>query len=432
MAHPMELRRGREHAPTGWVSVRVRVYLSALLTMGCFYFLPISRVSAWHKLSPGAEAWTSAFPLGARGVTLGPIECPDGPACGYGSSYSEATLDELARMGTNWIALTPFGRVWSTESTEITPHLEESLERAKHELRTMVAQAHERGIRVLVIPHIYVESSGSRGDEAGKWRGETSRASAADWQAYLRSYRSFVLEWAKVASQAQVEAFSLGAECKAFSGRFGTFWTELIDAVRGLYSGLLTYNANWWEEVETVIFWDQVDVIGVNAFFDMAKEPGAPYSTYVASAASYRDRMAALSKALDMPVMFTEVGYGARKDAGLEPWKWPENHRGVSFSEASQADAFRAFAEVFLREPWFAGFFVWRYPSNLDDLQEPVWGFSPHALAAEDALRRIFRCEWEVDRRALWSRTTTLPRSGLARITRLGAPAITLQSCPLP
>ena len=49
------------------------------------------------------------------------------------------------------------------------------------------------------------------------------------------------------------------------------------------------------------------------------------------------------------------------------------------FDEHEQARALSALFEAFLPEPWFAGFFVWRYYADLDDVsQEHIWGFSPH------------------------------------------------------
>src|SRR5688572_22334707 len=72
-----------------------------------------SSAQAWHALPPGTEGWHEAGRPGIRGITVGPIESSQWPGRGYGTPYSAALLDELARMGTNWISITPFGRLWS-------------------------------------------------------------------------------------------------------------------------------------------------------------------------------------------------------------------------------------------------------------------------------------------------------------------------------
>ena len=56
---------------------------------------------------------------GFRGMTVGPIENSLNPGRGYGSPASEELLDYLVGMGVNWISITPFGRIWSLDSTEI-------------------------------------------------------------------------------------------------------------------------------------------------------------------------------------------------------------------------------------------------------------------------------------------------------------------------
>ena len=84
----------------------------------------------------------------------------------------------------------------------------------------MIAQAKARGLRVLLIPHLWVET------EAGAAR--SIPAAPSGWAAYQASYREFVLAWARDAQAFGADAFSIGVECKSWSGRFGGFWTGLI------------------------------------------------------------------------------------------------------------------------------------------------------------------------------------------------------------
>jgi hypothetical protein len=72
--------------------------------------------------------------------------------------------------------------------------------------------------------------------------------------------------------------------------------------------------------------------------------------------------------------------------------------RGVVIDEHEQARALSAIFEAFLPEPWFAGFFVWRYYADLDDIsQEDAWGFSPHGKLAEPLLDQVFDWAWGSD-----------------------------------
>jgi len=254
----------------------------------------------------------------------------------------------------------------------------------------MIAQAHARGIRVLVIPHLWVETPG--------WRGEIDPGTPEGWAAYQASYRAFVLAWARDAAEAGADALSIGVECKSWSGRFGGFWTEFIGDVRAVFPGLLTYSANW-DEAENVLFWDQLDLVGINAFYPLADHDGATSAEYLAGATRVAATVADLADRFAMPILFVEVGYTTRANAAIEPWLWPDDMTGVTIDEHEQSRALDAMFEAFVPYEWFSGFFVWRYYANLDDVsQERFWGFSPHAKEAEPMLARTFGSDFGVDR----------------------------------
>ena len=377
----MDAESGRKIEPGRLLSL-------LLIGLACLATLP-ETTSAWHRLPPGKLAWRSAELAGIRGVTVGPIESSQWPGRGYGSPYSEALLDELVRLGVNWVSITPFGRIWDLKSTEILMDFEAPFAKNQDAVRRMVQQAHARGIKVLIIPHLWVETGG--------WRGEIDPGTKAGWKAYQRSYRAFVLAWAKTAQEAGADAFSIGVECGSWTGRFFPVWQSLIADVRATFEGLLTYSANW-DEADSVQFWDELDFIGINAFYPLAQRGPASYAQYLAGAERARDAAGRLAETLQMPVVFVEVGYTTRVDAAIEPWLWPDDMVSVRYDENEQARALSAVFAAVLPEPWFAGFFVWRYYASLDDVsQEAPWGFSPHGKLAETLLQQVFDSRWGVD-----------------------------------
>jgi hypothetical protein len=329
-----------------------------------------------------------------RGITVGPIESSQQRGRGYGTSYSAELLDELVRLGANWISITPFGRIWSLKSTEILMDFEAPYQENRRSVQTIIAQAHARGLRVLVIPHLWVDTGG--------WRGEIDPGSEEGWKAYQASYRSFILKWAKDSADWGADALSVGVECKSWSGRFGAFWTALIGEIRSVFPGLLTYSSNW-DEAEDVLFWDQLDLIGINAFYPLAQHNNATYGEYLSGARAVVKSLRELTRALSMPVLFVEVGYTTRQNAAVEPWLWPDDMQGVIVDEREQARAISALLEAALPNQWLAGFFLWRYYANLDDVsQEAIWGFSPHGKLAERVLEEIFRAQWGADPEPIW------------------------------
>jgi hypothetical protein len=385
----MRTNRGNSRPVLSPTRMRFRMFLCVVLLAGLANEQAPSPVLAWHNLPRGREGFRLAGNKAVRGVTVGPIESSQWPLRGYGTEESATLLDELQRMGVNWVSLTPFGRIWSLSSTSIQMDFEAPYLDNRAALRRMIAQAHARGIQVLLIPHLWVETGG--------WRGEIEPGSPEGWQAYQRSYRSFVLEWAELARSAGADAFSIGVECKSWSGRFDGYWRALIRDVRARFSGLLTYSANW-DEADSVVFWDALDLIGINAFYPLAHHDRASFAEYLTGAREARDAIGGLSRSLEMPVLFVEVGYTTRRDAAVEPWLWPDDMQDVVLDEDEQARALAAVFEAFLPEPWFAGFFIWRYYASLDDVsQEDVWGFSPHGKRAEPLLDTVFDLAWGSD-----------------------------------
>jgi len=337
----------------------------------------------------GDEAWFDAGRPGIRGATIGPIESSLFPGRGYGTESTEALLDHLYRLGVNWVSVTPFGRIWGLDSTEILMDFEAPYEDNRAGVRRLVEQAHARGMKVLIIPHLWVETDG--------WRGRIDPGSPAAWREYQASYRRFVMAWARDAAAAGADGFSIGVECGSWSGRFGGYWTDLIAQIRSVFDGLLTYSANW-DEVEHVLFWDQLDLIGINAFYPLADHDDATFEEYVRGAVQARATLAETVDAVDMPVLFTEVGYTTRANAAVQPWLWPDGMDDVEISEREQARALLASFRAFLTERWFTGFFVWRWYADLDDVsQEAIWGFSPNGKLAEGVLERVFEQPWAVD-----------------------------------
>lgn len=324
-----------------------------------------------------------------RGATLGPIESTLHPNKGYGTDASAEALDELVANGCTWVSITPFGRIWGLQSAQIQLDFEAPFERNREAIRGVISQAHARGLRVFLVPHLWVETGG--------WRGEINPGSDARWAQWFQSYTRFVTTWARVAEETHTELLSIGVEMKSSSATHAREWFAVIDAVRRQYRGLLTYSANWDEEPQ-VPFWDRLDLVGINAFYPLAEREGADLEALRAGARSRAERLGQWAVRTGRPVLFTEYGYTARPDPAVRPWEWPEDLGQVRVDAHAQATAYRALLEGFVGNPWFAGAFVWRYYANpMDASQEAPWGFSPRGREAETVMREVYALRWGAD-----------------------------------
>ena len=111
-------------------------------------------------------------------------------------------------------------------------------------------------------------------------------------------------------------------------------WNDVIDAVRAVYDGKLTYAANF-DAYQDVAFWDKLDVMGVNAYFQLKPNIDDSLDDEEMLALFTRRWEAILGKMArfqnkhgieGMPIVFTELGYTFRKHSTVEPWA----HAGFS------------------------------------------------------------------------------------------------------
>jgi hypothetical protein len=299
-------------------------------------------------------------------------------------------MGEIRRMGATWVSVTPYGRVLDRQPSGVDRSFEQDFEENRRAVKRAIAQAHAHGLRVLLVPHLWVES--------GDWRGEIDPGSEAAWQTWASAYREFVVTWAKVARDARADMMSVGVELGSWvTSRHAPSFFPVIDAVRHIYSGPLTYSANW-DDADDTIVWGALDVIGINAFYPLAETAGAPFAQMLEGGRRVAARVRELSQRWHRPVLFTELGYTTRTDPAVRPWEWPDRMTRVHVDEAAQAEAYRALLAPLLDEPSFAGFFVWRVYADPDDVsQEAEWGFSPRGKRAELVVRDAYRANWAAD-----------------------------------
>jgi len=107
-----------------------------------------------------------------------------------------------------------------------------------------------------------------------------------------------------------------------------TYWRRLIRSVRDIYGGRLTYAANF-DQYEFVGFWDELDLLAINAYFPLRGSYEPDLSRDELSTrleAGWRgvlQRLDEFLKQRGIPrhrVLFSELGYVERANSTIEPW----------------------------------------------------------------------------------------------------------------
>jgi hypothetical protein len=339
---------------------------------------------------PGPTGWADAGLAPLRGVTIGPIENARHPGRGYGSMPYLRAIDEAHRMGATWVSLTPFGRVASLSPSGVEMSFEAPFAQNRADVLRAIEQAHGAGLRVLLVPHIWVETYA--------WRALIDPGDDAGWARYAASYACFASEWARVAEEGGADMFSIGVEQRSWvTSARAPLYQGVLRSVRAVYHGPLTYSANW-DDVDDTVILGELDVIGINAFYPLAEREGARLPALLEGGRRVAEKVRALAARWGKPILFTEIGYKTVPDPAVKPWIWPEDIKDVKLDELAQAEAYAGLLAPLVDEPSFLGFFVWRLYADPDDTsQEPEFGFSPRGKRAELVMRDAFTTQWASD-----------------------------------
>jgi hypothetical protein len=332
-----------------------------------------TRAPAPDAAEPGPAEPARRF----KGVTLDAVRAPEA-----------ATLERLQRLGVTHLALVSFGFQPAADVPEIRLHTDARwFSESDAGIRTLAAQAAARGMRIVLKPQLWVGDFDAGGQALHRIGFETE----ADWRRWEAGYRAFLLHYARLAEEIDAALLVVGTELARAARTRPAFWRALIADVRRVYGGPLTYAANWYGEYEDVPFWDALDYVGVQGYFELTPADDPSLDLLHAGWTRPREALARLARKVGRPVLFTEIGYRSVPDAAARPWRWPSRGEQAAPDEALQARLYQAFFESLWHEPWFAGALVWKWHPD-EEARHPrhTLGFTPQHKAAETVIGRWF------------------------------------------
>lgn len=303
---------------------------------------------------------------------------------GYGqgddlmSRESSMSMQYLKRINVEWIALNPF----AYQQTVQDPLLLFGEDPPDHDLRHGIREARRLGFKVMLKPHVWVREQSTR-----EWRGTIGQDSEEGWRQWWEHYESFILHYAQLAAQEEVEIFCIGVELSRAARERPKDWRRLIARVRKAYPGPLTYAANWWEEYDLLEFWRALDYIGINAFFPLSKVPNPTLEKLRAGAVRVADEIERFHRFTGRPVLLTEVGFRSVRGASRRPWEWMQGESHPSMEE--QARCYQVVLEAFWQRPWFHGMYWWKWHADHQSGHEV--GYTPWGKPAEKVLREWYQ-----------------------------------------
>ncbi|MEM6630403.1 MAG: hypothetical protein AAF694_12065 [Bacteroidota bacterium] len=282
---------------------------------------------------------------------------------------TENSLD-LSPISAQWAALIPqyFGRQGQPIIT--SPFRWERL------LPEAIEQARRSGLSLMIKPHVDF-------NESQVFRGDFTLDSEEEWQNFEARYQEIILSLADMAESYGVEMFCVGTELRLFVLKRPEYWRELITLVRDRYSGELVYAANW-DEYHEIPFWEELDYIGVNAYFPLARTPIPGEEELRLGWTWYVDALEAQANKSCKRILFTEYGYRSAEQATWKHWEL-----GVGTpSDSVQKVGYQAFFESFWEKPWVAGGLIWEWIPDPPRFNNTRW--TPQGKAAEEVIREWY------------------------------------------
>ena len=311
-----------------------------------------------------------------RAVTLDAVHPPD-----------TATFKRLRMLGVTHVALIPFGFQPAPQEPVIRMKTGSRWHSESDDgIRTLARRAAGLGMQVIIKPHIWIGDYSSEGQA----RHRIGFDREADWQKWEKQYRQFILHYARLAQDIEAPLLVVGTELSRVAHTRPAFWQDLIAEVRTVYDGKLTYAANWYQSYKQIPFWEALDYIGVQAYFPLSEKDDPAPEVLRQGWKAHAGELARLSKKVNRPVLFTELGYRSVSYAAAEPWRWPSRKEqdAVPSDEVLQARLYRTFFEHVWPRPWMAGAILWKWHAH-SRRARPL-GFTPQGKQAEEVIGQGF------------------------------------------
>lgn len=291
-----------------------------------------------------------------------------------------AYYQPIQNTGANWVAIIPYAFCSPTQPQVTFDHPKQWIGETTAGIKQAIQLAHESGLKVMLKPHLWVIGQG--------WAGDLEYKTDEQLELWKSSYATYLLHFAQVAHEQNVEMISIGTEIRQIVKTHDGYWFDLISKTRRVYPGPLTYSANW-DNYENVPFWNELDYMGIDAYFPISESKTPTVEELIEKGTETKQKIKEFSDTHLKKVLFTEFGFKSQDYCTSGHWKQDATSRNVNTQ--SQANAYEALFKLYWNEDWFAGGFAWKWHykhKEAGGVSDPT--FTPQNKLAEKILRNQY------------------------------------------
>ena len=290
--------------------------------------------------------------------------------------FDKKNLDEVAHVGAKWVAIIPYAFSHSGHPNVSFDHERQWWGERSEGIRSLITFSKKRNLNVMLKPHVWVRGQG--------WTGDYVLNSEKDWKIWEKEYTKYILNYAKIADSMNVSIFCIGTEYRVPARERPDFWITLINQIKTVYKGKLTYAANW-DNYQNISWWKELDYIGIDAYFPLETEHTPSIVEIKSGWDSVSVGLEKISRKWDKPILFTEYGFQNLNYAAGKHWEIKKSIDNRN--DQAQKNAYQATFMALWDKKWFAGGFLWKWHLTNLGIKKHVVGFTPQGKPTQEIIR---------------------------------------------
>lgn len=294
-------------------------------------------------------------------------------------SFSHNPFLKMADVNAKWVAVVPYAFTPDDKPRVFFGNNHQWWGETPSGVRHTIELAKQSGMRVMLKPQLWLHHG---------WVGDLEYTNESDWKSWESDYKEYILEFARIAELTGVDLLCIGTEFKKALQLRPQYWFGLIEEVRKVYTGPLTYCANW-DEFENVEIWSTLDYIGVSAYFPLTETETPSVEELKKGWQPIKKRLQKLSdKFGGKKIIFTEYGYLSVDGCAGKTWELEKVRMQLDPNPLAQCNALEALYGSFCDEDFWAGGFLWKWYTH-NGGRQAYWerDYTPQNKAAEKTIK---------------------------------------------
>lgn len=294
------------------------------------------------------------------------------------SPVKQDSFLSIKNLGANWVSVIPYA-ICKSYGTELIFNSKHQWWGEKKEgVNELIKIAKNKKLKVMLKPHVWFTGGPAT---------DFTLSSEKEWTIWEQNYSNYILSFAKIAEDNKVDIFCFSTELKQVTIKRPLFFKHIIKDIKKIYSGKLTYAANW-DNFKNVGFWKELDFIGVDAYFPLSDEKQPTVKTLEKAWLPIVKKLEDVSNQYQKPILFTEYGFESCDYNTKQTWGSNGKYKP---NQQAQSNAYQAMYNVLYSKKWFSGGFLWKWHLTDRTKRNFKTSFTPEGKAAKAVIKHRFK-----------------------------------------